>query len=89
MLRSFTSKLGKKPHRIDKARLKRAFLTAINGLHEILQLMKQLPTSVGPPGLHAGINGLLYVLDAIQVRYLCSQVLPISTSVLGNGSKRK
>jgi hypothetical protein len=71
MLQSFTSKLGQKPHRIDKARLKEAFITAIDGLHEVLQLVKLLPTSVGPPGLQAGITGLLFVLDAIQVGYLC------------------
>ena len=89
MLQSFTSKLGQKSHKIDKARLKDAFVTAINGLHEVLQLVKQLPTSVGPPGLHAGIAGLLYVLDAIQVGYLRSKILPTSTTILANSSKRK
>ena len=68
MLQSVTSKIGLKPRGNDKARLKSAFITAINGLQVILQLMKGLPTSVGPPGLHAGITGLLFVLDAIKVR---------------------
>ena len=69
MLQSVTSKIGQKHRGNDKARLKSAFITAINGLHVILQLMKGLPTSVGPPGLHAGITGLLFVLDAIKVRH--------------------
>ena len=72
MLQSFTPKLGQKPRRIDKARLKDAFAKAITGLQAALQLLNQLPTGVGPPGLQAGINGLLFVLGAIQVRYLCS-----------------
>ena len=74
MMQSFTSKLGQKLHRVDKARLKDVFDTAINGLGEVLQL---IPTSVGPPGLHAGISGLLFVLHAIQVGNLCLQPLPI------------
>jgi hypothetical protein len=86
MLQSFTSKLGQKPHRIDKARLKEAFITATDGLRSILQL---IPTSVGPPGLHAGINGLLSALDMIQVGDLCSKTLPTSTTILENGSKLK
>jgi hypothetical protein len=62
------SKIGQKPRRNDKARLKSAFVNAINGLQAVLQLMKGLPASVGPPGLQASITGLLFVLDAIQVR---------------------
>jgi hypothetical protein len=89
MLQTFTSKLGQKPHRIDRARLKDAFITAIDALQEVLQLVKQFPTSVGPPGLHAGINGLLFALEAIQVGYLCSKTLPISMTIIANGSKRK
>lgn len=68
MLQSVTSKISQKPRRNDKARLKSAFATAINGLQVILQLMKGLPASVGPPGLHAVITGL-FVLDAIKVRH--------------------
>ena len=68
MLQSVTSKIGQKPWRNDKARLKSAFVTAINGLQVILQLMNGLPTSVGPPGLQASITGLLYVLNTIKVR---------------------
>lgn len=86
MLQSFTSKLGQKHHRVNKARLKDVFDTAINGLDDVLQL---IPTSVGPPGLHAGIKGLLFVLRAIQVGNLCSKTLPISMAILENGSKRK
>jgi len=82
MLQSLTSKVGQKLHRNNKARLKKAFYTAINGLRMVLQLMKQLPTSIGPPGLHAGITGLLFVLDTIQVGcYLCSKMLPILTNI--------
>ena len=68
MLQSVTSKIGQKPRRNDKGRLKSAFITAIDGLQAILQLMKGLPASVGPPGLNASITGLLFVLDAIKVR---------------------
>jgi hypothetical protein len=69
MLQSVTKKLGQRPRKNDKERLKRAFATAIGGLQAVLQLMKGLPASVGPPGLQAGITGLLFVLDAIQVSY--------------------
>jgi len=72
MLQSFTPKLGQKPRRIDKAKLKNAFANAISGRQVALQLVNQLPTSAGPPGLQAGINGLLFVLGTIQLRYLCS-----------------
>ena len=89
MLQSFTSKLGQKPHMIDKPRLKDACCTAITGLQAILQFVNQLPISAGPPGLQTGINGLLFVLDAIQVGNLCSKTLPIFTSTSENGSKRK
>ena len=68
MLQSITSKIGQKPQRKDKAGLKNAFITAINGLQVVLGLMKGLPASVGPPGLHASITGLLFVLKVIQVR---------------------
>ena len=68
MLQSVTSKIGQKPWRNDRARLKSAFVTAINGLQAMLQLMNGLPTGVGPPGLQASITGLLYVLNAIKVR---------------------
>jgi hypothetical protein len=88
MLQSVTSKIGQK-HRNDKARLKSAFITAINGLQVILQLMKGLPTSVGPPGLHAGITGLLFVLDAIKVRHeIMSQSVSLINDYIANFSKR-
>ena len=64
MLQSVASKIGQKPQRNDKARLKSAFVSAISGLQVVLQLV---PTSVGPPGLQASVTGLLFVLGAIQV----------------------
>ena len=86
MLKSFTLKLGQKPHRAAKARLNDVFDTAINGLDNVLQL---IPTSVGPPGRHTGLKGLLFILCAIQVGNLCSETLPISTTILENSSKCK
>ncbi|KIM76258.1 hypothetical protein PILCRDRAFT_12869 [Piloderma croceum F 1598] len=60
--------LAQKPRRDDQERLKKAFSTAISGLQTALKLIKGISTNagIGPPGLQAGISGLLFILDAIQ-----------------------
>jgi hypothetical protein len=53
----------------DKQRLKRSFSTATSSLQAILQIAKEAAGSAGIPGLHAGISGLLVLLDVIGVCY--------------------
>jgi len=63
--------LAQNPQRNDQERLKKAFFTAISGLQTALKLIKGISTNagIGPPGLQAGISGLLFILDAIQVSH--------------------
>jgi len=58
-----------KPYNNRKERLHDAFATAIDGLQTALRIVKGISDGVGlgPPGLQAGLSGLLLVLDAMQV----------------------
>lgn len=69
MLQSVKIKLVRKPRMNDKERQNPALSTAISGLQTALQLVKGIAGNVGigPPGLQAGLTGLLFVLNAIQV----------------------
>jgi hypothetical protein len=71
MLQSAKLKLAYKPKTDDKERLKLAFSTAISGLQPGVQITKGIASDVGlgPPGLQAGLSGLLLVLNAIQVGF--------------------
>jgi hypothetical protein len=51
-----------------KERLARASSTAIDGLQLILGLFKAPADVVGVPGLKAGVEGLLIVIDVIKVQ---------------------
>jgi hypothetical protein len=53
----------------DKERLKHACSFAVTVLHATLKIIKQITDDVGikAPGLHAGLNGIFYILEAIQV----------------------
>ena len=66
MLQSAKSKLA--PNK-DKERLKHACSIAVTVLHTALKITKQISDDVGimAPGLQAGLSGILYILDAIQV----------------------
>jgi hypothetical protein len=78
MLQSPKVKLAYKLKNGDKERLKLAFSNAIAGLQTGLQITRQIAGGVGlgPPGLYAGLSGLLLVVNAIQVCFqLCSMVL--------------
>ena len=70
MLQSAKSKLRHKP-RGDGERLKAAFSKAISGLQTAVRITKSVAShaGLGPPGLQAGLGGLLLVLTAIQVSY--------------------
>ena len=50
-----------------KERLGRATSTAVDGLKLILDLFRAPADVVGVPGLKAGIEGLLIVIDVIKV----------------------
>jgi len=65
----FQSTKAKLPKIIEKERMKVAFSTAINGLLTVVQIVKSMTDGVGLglPGLHPGLNGLLRVLNAIQL----------------------
>ena len=58
-----------------KERLDDARTTAINGLQLILNLFSGPADLVGVPGLSVGIEGLLFVIDVIQVQI--SLALPL------------
>ena len=51
-----------------KERLGRASSTAVDGLKLILDLFKEPAGVVGVPGLKAGVEGLLIVIDVIKVQ---------------------
>ena len=51
-----------------KERLGRASSTAVDGLKFILDLFKAPAGVVGVPGLQAGVEGLLIVIDVIKVQ---------------------
>lgn len=53
----------------NKERLKKACSTANDALTTILQIVKSVTgdLGVGPPGMQAGVSGILFVLDAIKV----------------------
>ena len=51
----------------DKEKLKRACSTGIAVLQTTLNVIEQIAGNVGPPGLQAGIKGLILVLDVAQV----------------------
>ena len=71
MFQSVKLKLVRKPRVDDKERLKHSFSTAISALQTALQLVKGISghVGIGPPGLQAGLSGLLLVLNAIQVSH--------------------
>jgi hypothetical protein len=50
-----------------KEQLARASTTAVNGLQVILGLFKGPADAAGVPGLKAGVEGLLFVIDVIKV----------------------
>lgn len=67
-LNSIGAKLKSKfPTDTHKKRLKRACSTAINGLEATLRIVKEAAGAVGPPGLQAGIGGVLFVLSVVKV----------------------
>jgi hypothetical protein len=81
MLKSPNVKLAYKPKNGDKERLKRAFFNAIDGLQIGLRITQHMAGGVGlgPPGLYAGLSGLLLVVNAIQVCFqLCSIALRVT-----------
>jgi len=69
MLQSAKSTLIYKPKVDDRNRLKVAFSEAISNLQTVVEITKGIVSDVGlgPPGLQAGLGGLLLVLTAIQV----------------------
>jgi len=71
MIKSAKFKSVYKARADDKERLKLAFSTAINVLETGVQITKGIASGVGlgPPGLQAGLSGLLLVLNAIQVGF--------------------
>lgn len=80
MLLSAKSTSSYKPKDSHHQRLKVAFSKAIGGLQTAVGITKSAVSGVGlgPPGLQAGLGGLLLVLTAIQVScyglsFLCSE----------------
>jgi len=66
---SFKAKVRSKfPPAETKERLARASSTAVDGLHLILGLFKAPADLVGVPGLRAGVEGLIIVIDVIKVK---------------------
>src|ERR1700677_4242290 len=59
------SKLPVRPE--GKKRPNQAYITAVSGLETVLTIVKDVAGSAGPPGLKAGISGLLFVLDVLKV----------------------
>jgi hypothetical protein len=51
----------------DKKRLSRTCSTAISGLEAILDILNKVAGNAGPPGLQAGITGVLFILDVVKV----------------------
>lgn len=60
---------SKTPQKDNKERLKKACSTANDALTTILKVVKGVTgdVGIGPPGMQAGISGLIYALDAIKV----------------------
>jgi hypothetical protein len=74
MLHSSRFNLVRNPRKEEKERLKQAFFTVISGLQTALKLINGISgaAGIGPPGLQAGLTGLLFVLNAIQVSVDCT-----------------
>jgi len=68
-VQSFKAKVRSKfPPAKTKEWLGRASSTAVDGLKLILDLFKAPADVVGVPGLKAGVEGLLIVIDVIKVQ---------------------
>ncbi|KAF8583890.1 hypothetical protein K439DRAFT_1188541 [Ramaria rubella] len=71
MLRSIKAKLVHNPSTMEKERLSSAFCDVISTLQTAIKLTQAITQDVGIalPGLHTGLSGLLYVLNAIQTTF--------------------
>lgn len=84
------ARILRRPLGEDKDRLGRAFLASIDNLKACIAIAKGVAGATGgPPGLQTGLEGLLYVLNAIQVSHRSERTeVSRKHGWTENGSKR-
>jgi hypothetical protein len=81
MFPSIKSKLASTTSLTTTKKKKHAHSIVISGLQTTLQIAKEAAGDAGVPGLQAGIDGLLFVLDVIKVDRNCTEYLHLLTTM--------
>lgn len=64
-----THKLSNRLWKGNQASKEQMLSTTVSGVKTVAEIVNRITNfvDIGPPGLHTGLTGLIYVLDAIQV----------------------